>query len=159
MAVTTVQRGRLFGDRGQFEESIPYFDAAIAIFADLGARWELADATAERGISNRELGRLDEAEEDLRQAVRISEELGERQLAGWTWRALARVAEKRGDEVEAEAERGHAGRFGAGLPRINDGSFLFLQHMISKMSPVADKGSRLAIVFNGSPLFTGATTV
>ena len=43
-----------------------------------------------------------------------------------------------------------------GLPRINDGSFLFLQHMISKMNPVTDKGSRLAIVFNGSPLFTGA---
>jgi type I restriction enzyme M protein len=60
------------------------------------------------------------------------------------------------DAVEAEAERGFAGRFGAGLPRINDGSFLFLQHMISKMNPVTDKGSRLAIVFNGSPLFTGA---
>ena len=60
------------------------------------------------------------------------------------------------DEVEAEAEIGHAGRFGAGLPRINDGSFLFLQHMISKMDPVEDKGARLAIVFNGSPLFTGA---
>ena len=60
------------------------------------------------------------------------------------------------DEVEAEAEIGHAGRFGAGLPRINDGSFLFLQHMISKMQPVEDRGSRLAIVFNGSPLFTGA---
>ena len=60
------------------------------------------------------------------------------------------------DEVEAEAEIGYAGRFGAGLPRINDGSFLFLQHMISKMDPVEDKGARLAIVFNGSPLFTGA---
>jgi type I restriction enzyme M protein len=60
------------------------------------------------------------------------------------------------DAVEDEADRGHAGRFGAGLPRINDGSFLFLQHMISKMNPVTDKGSRLAIVFNGSPLFTGA---
>jgi type I restriction enzyme M protein len=60
------------------------------------------------------------------------------------------------DEVEAEAEIGHAGRFGAGTPRINDGSFLFLQHMISKMEPVEGKGSRLAIVFNGSPLFTGA---
>lgn len=46
------------------------------------------------------------------------------------------------------------GRFGAGLPRINDGSFLFLQHMISKMN-LANGGSRLAIVFNGSPLFTG----
>ena len=59
------------------------------------------------------------------------------------------------DEIEAEAELGYAGRFGAGLPRINDGSFLFLQHMISKMQPVEDRGSRLAIVFNGSPLFTG----
>lgn len=54
------------------------------------------------------------------------------------------------------AERGFDGRFGAGLPRINDGSFLFLQHMISKMRPAEQGGSRLAIVFNGSPLFTGA---
>lgn len=60
------------------------------------------------------------------------------------------------DEVEDEAtNRGHAGRFGAGTPRINDGSFLFLQHMLSKMQPVEKGGSRLAIVFNGSPLFTG----
>lgn len=50
---------------------------------------------------------------------------------------------------------GYAGRFGAGLPRISDGSFLFLQHMISKMKPVEEGGSRIAIVFNGSPLFTG----
>jgi type I restriction enzyme M protein len=61
------------------------------------------------------------------------------------------------DEVKTEhATRGFAGRFGAGLPRINDGSFLFLQHMISKMKRVEEGGSRLAIVFNGSPLFTGA---
>ncbi|MCG3757113.1 class I SAM-dependent DNA methyltransferase [Amycolatopsis sp. Poz14] len=60
------------------------------------------------------------------------------------------------DFVENEAQLGHAGRFGAGMPRINDGSFLFLQHMISKMEPVEGKGARLAIVFNGSPLFTGA---
>ncbi len=53
-------------------------------------------------------------------------------------------------------ERGTDGRFGAGLPRINDGSFLFLQHMISKMKPMAEGGTRLAIVFNGSPLFTGS---
>ena len=60
-------------------------------------------------------------------------------------------------DVEDEKENlGYAGRFGAGLPRINDGSFLFLQHMISKMDPVEGKGCRLAIVFNGSPLFTGA---
>lgn len=61
------------------------------------------------------------------------------------------------DFVRKEAEKdGFAGRFGAGLPRINDGSFLFLQHMISKMKPAAEGGSRIAIVFNGSPLFTGA---
>ena len=56
------------------------------------------------------------------------------------------------DEAETQ---GFAGRFGAGLPRINDGSFLFLQHMIAKMKPPTEGGSRLAIVFNGSPLFTG----
>jgi type I restriction enzyme M protein len=60
-------------------------------------------------------------------------------------------------EVRKEAEtKGFNGRFGAGLPRINDGSFLFLQHMISKMKSPAEGGSRAAIVFNGSPLFTGA---
>jgi len=53
-------------------------------------------------------------------------------------------------------EQGFGGRFGAGLPRINDGSFLFLQHMISKMKDPAEGGTRLAIVFNGSPLFTGS---
>ncbi|HBJ84165.1 MAG TPA: DNA methyltransferase, partial [Verrucomicrobiales bacterium] len=53
-------------------------------------------------------------------------------------------------------EQGFGGRFGAGLPRINDGSLLFLLHMISKMKPVKEGGTRLAIVFNGSPLFTGA---
>lgn len=61
------------------------------------------------------------------------------------------------DVVKTEAEKlGFRGRFGAGLPRINDGSFLFLQHMIAKMKPVEQGGSRIAIVFNGSPLFTGA---
>ena len=50
---------------------------------------------------------------------------------------------------------GHAGRFGAGLPRINDGALLFLQHMLAKMRPVQQGGSRIGIVFNGSPLFTG----
>lgn len=55
--------------------------------------------------------------------------------------------------IKDEAEKkGFAGRFGAGLPRINDGSLLFLQHMLSKMKP---EGSRIGIVFNGSPLFTG----
>jgi len=58
--------------------------------------------------------------------------------------------------VKDEAARlGFDGRFGAGTPRISDGSLLFLQHMISKMTPADKGGSRIAIVFNGSPLFTG----
>ena len=63
--------------------------------------------------------------------------------------------------VRAEHTRkGFAGRFGAGLPRVSDGSLLFLQHLISKMSPVdaqGNGGSRIGIVFNGSPLFTGGS--
>lgn len=67
---------------------------------------------------------------------------------------------KQQKEIVRERDKlGFAGRFGAGLPRVNDGSLLFLQHMVSKFEPVlpAQKkfGSRLAIVFNGSPLFTG----
>lgn len=58
--------------------------------------------------------------------------------------------------IKDEHEKlGYGGRFGAGLPRINDGSLLFLQHMISKMRSPEDGGSRIGIVFNGSPLFTG----
>lgn len=58
--------------------------------------------------------------------------------------------------IQQEADTlGYAGRFGAGTPRINDGALLFLQHMISKMRSPKDGGSRIAIVFNGSPLFTG----
>ena len=60
-------------------------------------------------------------------------------------------------EIKDEHEKaGYAGRFGAGLPSVSDGSLLFLLHMISKMKSVEDGGSRIAIVFNGSPLFTGA---
>ncbi|MEI7673614.1 MAG: class I SAM-dependent DNA methyltransferase, partial [Deltaproteobacteria bacterium] len=58
-------------------------------------------------------------------------------------------------DVRAEHERmGHAGRFGSGLPRVSDGSLLFLLHLVSKMRPAVDGGSRIAIVLNGSPLFT-----
>src|SRR6266545_1784024 len=62
--------------------------------------------------------------------------------------------------IQREHEKeGRSGRFGAGLPRVNDGALLFLQHMVSKFMPYAPAqkqfGSRLAIVFNGSPLFTG----
>ncbi|HVY46464.1 MAG TPA: class I SAM-dependent DNA methyltransferase, partial [Minicystis sp.] len=68
---------------------------------------------------------------------------------GVEWKKVQEVIEKEHDT------QGFDGRFGAGLPRINDGSLLFLQHMISKMRRPEDGGARLAIVFNGSPLFTG----
>lgn len=66
---------------------------------------------------------------------------------GVDWKKASKIIK---DEAE---NKGFAGRFGAGTPRINDGSFLFLQHMISKMK---SNGSRIGIVFNGSPLFSGA---
>lgn len=67
---------------------------------------------------------------------------------GVDWKKVEKAIK---DEYE---KLGYAGRFGAGMPRINDGSLLFLQHMLSKMKP-ANGGSRIGIVFNGSPLFTG----
>jgi type I restriction enzyme M protein len=68
---------------------------------------------------------------------------------GVEWKSVERSVK------DEHAQQGFRGRFGAGLPPINDGSFLFLQHMISKMKPPEQGGSRLAIVFNASPLFTG----
>ncbi len=59
-------------------------------------------------------------------------------------------------EVRKEAaQQGFNGRFGPGLPRVSDGSLLFLLHLIAKMRPAKDGGSRFGIVLNGSPLFTG----
>ena len=68
---------------------------------------------------------------------------------GVEWKKVERVIKE-----EALGE-GFNGRFGAGTPRISDGSLLFLQHMISKMTAPKDGGSRIGIVLNGSPLFTG----
>ena len=68
---------------------------------------------------------------------------------GVEWKQQAAFIQKEHDTF------GYEGRFGAGLPRINDGSLLFLQHMLSKMRGLKEGGSRIAIVFNGSPLFTG----
>ena len=68
---------------------------------------------------------------------------------GVEWKQHQRYIEQERDSL------GFQGRFGAGTPRVNDGALLFLQHMLSKMRDPKDGGSRLAIVFNGSPLFTG----
>ncbi len=68
---------------------------------------------------------------------------------GVEWKKVEKV-------VRAEHEQqGFNGRFGPGLPRVSDGSLLFLMHLLSKMRPAVDGGSRFGIVLNGSPLFTG----
>ena len=59
------------------------------------------------------------------------------------------------DAVRAEHDRGSSGRFGPGLPRISDGQILFLLHMLTHRKELKDGGSRVAIIMNGSPLFTG----
>lgn len=56
---------------------------------------------------------------------------------------------------DEHTQKGFAGRFGPGLPRVSDGSLLFLMHLISKMRPASEGGSRIGIILNGSPLFTG----
>jgi type I restriction enzyme M protein len=66
---------------------------------------------------------------------------------GVKWKKIEKIVK------DEHNEKGHGGRFGAGLPSVSDGSFLFLMHLMSKMKP---DGSRLAIVFNGSPLFSGS---
>jgi tetratricopeptide (TPR) repeat protein len=101
-----VQRGRLDEDLGRHAEAIPRFDRAIEIFKELGARWEMADALAERGICYRDLGHLDEGEEDLKSALRISGELGEQQIAGWSGRALDRLAQIRAEGAEERVSGG-----------------------------------------------------
>jgi type I restriction enzyme M protein len=68
---------------------------------------------------------------------------------GVEWKKVEKI-------VKAEnAEQGFNGRFGAGLPRVSDGSLLFLLHLVSKMRPKREGGSRIGIILNGSPLFTG----
>lgn len=57
--------------------------------------------------------------------------------------------------TDEHTQKGFEGRFGAGLPRVSDGSLLFLMHLISKMRPESEGGSRIGIILNGSPLFTG----
>jgi type I restriction enzyme M protein len=68
---------------------------------------------------------------------------------GVSWKKVQKKIKKEYEDL------GFSGRFGAGLPRVSDGSLLFLQHMMSKMKQ-GEQGTRLAIVFNGSPLFTGS---
>lgn len=68
---------------------------------------------------------------------------------GVEWKKVEKAIRKEHEE------KGFDGRFGPGLPRVSDGSMLFLLHLVSKMRPAVDGGSRFGIVLNGSPLFTG----
>ena len=68
---------------------------------------------------------------------------------GVEWKKIEAIIRKEFEQM------GFNGRFGPGLPRVSDGSLLFLMHLISKMRPAVDGGSRFGIVLNGSPLFTG----
>jgi len=68
---------------------------------------------------------------------------------GVEWKKVEKVVR------QEHEQKGHAGRFGPGLPRVSDGSMLFLLHLLSKMRPEREGGSRFGIVLNGSPLFTG----
>ena len=68
---------------------------------------------------------------------------------GVEWKKIEAIIRKEFEQM------GYNGRFGPGLPRVSDGSLLFLLHLISKMRPAVDGGSRFGIVLNGSPLFTG----
>ena len=68
---------------------------------------------------------------------------------GVEWKKIEATIRKENEQ------QGFNGRFGPGLPRVSDGSLLFLLHLIAKMRPAKDGGSRFGIVLNGSPLFTG----
>jgi type I restriction enzyme M protein len=68
---------------------------------------------------------------------------------GVEWKRVEKVVR------QEHEQQGHNGRFGPGLPRVSDGSLLFLMHLLSKMRPASEGGCRFGIVLNGSPLFTG----
>jgi tetratricopeptide (TPR) repeat protein len=86
---------------GMLQQAMDRLDAAVRTFRDLDARWELASSLTDRGFVRRLLGNMASAEEDLRQAVRMCKELGERNLITWSAERLVRVLVERGDPVEA----------------------------------------------------------
>ena len=94
--------------------------------------------------------------------IKLGNTLSDDQLRGQTFDVMLSnppfgVAWKKvQDKVQKEhKERGYEGRFGPGLPRVSDGSLLFLMHLVAKMRPAEKGGSRIGIILNGSPLFTG----
>jgi hypothetical protein len=86
----------------RLEAALDHADAAVTSLRELGARWELARAVGERGAVDRMAGRLEEAEQDLREALVLCRDLRERALVGWTAAELARTLTARGETSAAE---------------------------------------------------------
>jgi tetratricopeptide (TPR) repeat protein len=86
----------------RLEEALPFEHDAVRTFRDLAARWELASTLGDRGAVFRLLGDLDRAEEDLREALKLCLDLGDRSLIGWTAGELARVRLAQGDTSGAQ---------------------------------------------------------
>ncbi len=85
----------------RLEESLPAEDEAVRTFRDLGARWELASAIGDRGSVHRLAGRLGPAEADLREALKLCRQIGDRSLLGWTAGELSRILLAKGDPAAA----------------------------------------------------------
>ena len=100
-AVAQEYVGNSFRRMGMFDEAMERLDAAVRTFRDLDARWELASSLTDRGFVRRLQGNMASAEEDLRRAVRMCRELGERNLITWSAERLVRVLVERGEPVEA----------------------------------------------------------
>lgn len=123
---------------------------------------ELEPETYAVALSNMLLRRLpNEPGRDLSKNIKQGSTLSNDQLAGERFHyglanpPFGKKWEKDQKAVEAEFKLGHMGRFGLGLPRINDGSMLFLMHMAKKLELPENGGGRAAIVLSGSPLFNG----
>jgi class 3 adenylate cyclase/tetratricopeptide (TPR) repeat protein len=101
IAVAQQNVGNSFRRMWELDQSLPAFDESVRIFRDIGARWELASVLGDRAMVFRYLGRLMEAEKDLREALDLCRRLHERSLISWTAAELARVLLGRGDRLAA----------------------------------------------------------
>jgi class 3 adenylate cyclase/tetratricopeptide (TPR) repeat protein len=107
IAVAKEQMANSFRRMLRLDEAIQAIDEAVAAFRELGARWELASALGDRGYIHRLSGRMDLAESDLKEALQLSTDLGERSLFAWTAGKLVLTLLSRGkfDEARATLER------------------------------------------------------
>ncbi|MDO4177389.1 MAG: N-6 DNA methylase, partial [Bacillota bacterium] len=113
-----------------------------------------------RNVSNADKDQYD-AVKDMSAHIAYGDTLADDKFEGMTFNYLlsnppyGKKWEKSQSAVLDEAKLGFKGRFGAGLPSIDDGSMLFIQHVVSKFAPLSEGGGKACIVLSGSPLFTG----